>query len=161
MRSHYQRKSPSRLVMTGWFFLFLLLIGVISGELSTGLGYSPRPRPLGWILFMAGVTIAALTVDKWARIIPGVFGIATLNGLIILISGHALNQPAIPVPRLMGALFTGVMAGTSVITAGFADRHLTNTDRATYLGILACFVAMMVCVMTSAEHWEIPVCIGS
>ena len=160
MRSRSERKSPSRLVITGWFFLFLLLIVVISGGIATGLGYSPRPRPLGWVLFIVGLGIGAFTVDRWAKVLPGIFGIATLNGLIILISGHALNQPAIQVPRLVGVLFTVVMAGASFITASLADRHLTNTDRAAYLGILACFVAMLVCVMTSVEHWEVLVCIG-
>ena len=160
MRNHSQQKSPSRLAMAGWFFLFLLLIVVISGGIATGLGYSPRPRPLGWVLFVAGVGVGVFTVDRWAKVLPGIFGIATLNGLIILISGHALNQPTIQVPRLIGTLFTVVMAGASFITASFADRHLTTADRAAYLGILACFVAMLVCVMGSVEGWELPVCIG-
>ncbi len=160
MRGRTERKNPSRLVMTGWFFLFLLLIVVISGGIATGLGYSPRPRPVGWVLIIVGLGAATFTVDRWAKVLPGIFGIATLNGLIILISGHALNQPATQVPRLVGGLLTLVMAGASFITASFADRHLTNTDRAAYLGVLTCFVAMLVCVMMSVEHWEVPVCIG-
>src|SRR5947209_2184062 len=103
--------------MAGWFFLFLLLIVVISGGIATGLGYSPRPRPLGWVLFFGGVGVGAFTVDRWAKVLPGIFGIATLNGFIILISGHALNQPEIEVPRLIGVLFTVVMAGASFVTA--------------------------------------------
>lgn len=160
MRSSSERKNPSRLVNAGWFFLFLLLIVGISGGITTGLGYSSRPRPVGWVLFIVGFGVGAFTVARWAKVLPGIFGIATLNGLIILISGHALNQPAIQVPRLVGGLFTVAMAGASFITASSADRPLTNTDRVAYLGILACFVAMLVCVMTSVEHWEVPVCIG-
>jgi len=156
----YQQKNPSRLAMTAWFFLLLFLIVVISGGLATGLGFSPRPRPFGWILFTVGLIVGAITVDRWARVLPGIFGIATLNGLIILISGHAFNQADIPVPRLAGALFTVVMAGASGITGSLADRHLTHTDRVAYLGILACFVAMLVGVMTSVKRWEVPVCIG-
>jgi hypothetical protein len=146
--------------MAGWFFLFLLLIVVISGGIATGLGYSPRPRPLGWVLFTVGTGVAVFTVDRWAKVLPGIFGIATLNGLIIVISGHALNQPAIEVPRLVGALFTVVMASASFITASLADRHVTNIDRAAYVGVLGCFVAVLVCVMVSVERWEVPVCIG-
>lgn len=160
MRNHNNRKSLSRLAMTGWFFVFLLLIVVISGGIATGLGYSPPPRPLGWVLFIVGTGVAAFTVDKWARVLPGVFGVATLNGLIILISGHALNQPAVPVPRLVGLLFTVAMAGASVVTGSLADCHLMNTDRAAYIGILSCFTAMVVCIMASVEGWELPVCIG-
>ena len=159
MRNRSQQGS-SRLAMAGWLFLFLLLIVVISGGIATVLGYSPRPRPLGWVLFTVGTGVAAFTVDRWAKVLPGIFGITTLNGLIILISGHALNQPATKVPRPVGALFTVVMASASFITASLADRHVTNTDRAAYLGILACFVAMLVCVIASVGHWEVPVCIG-
>jgi hypothetical protein len=146
--------------MTGWFFLLWFLIAVISGGLVTGLGYSLRPRPFGWILFGVGLIVGATTVDKWARVLPGMFGMATLNGLLILISGHALNRADVPVPRLEGALLTVVMAGASAITGTFADRRLTHTDRAAYLGILACFVAMLAGVMTSVKRWEVPVGIG-
>jgi hypothetical protein len=144
----------------GWFILFLSLIVVISSGIATGLGYSPRPRPLGWALFIVGGIVGIFTVDGWARVLPGVFGIATLNGLIILMSGHALNQPAVPVARPIGFLLTLVMAGASFITSSSADRHLTIIDRTAYLGILACFVGMMVSVMGSIAGWELPVCIG-
>ncbi len=99
-------------------------------------------------------------MDRWAKALPGIFGIATLNGLIILISGHALNEPAIQVPRLVGVLFAAAMAAASFVTASFADRDLTRAERTAYLGLLGCFVAMFVCVMTSVSRWEVPVCVG-
>ena len=109
---------------------------------------------------MLGVCVGVFTVDQWARVLPGIFCIAALNGVIVLISGHALSQPGIQVRPLVGILFTVIMAGASFISASFAHRHLTNIDRAAYLGILACFVAMFVCVMTLVERWEVPVCVG-
>jgi hypothetical protein len=160
MRNYSEKKGTSALALTALFFLFLLLIIVISGGIAIAFGYSPRPRPIGWVLFILGLIVAVFTVDRWAQVLAGIFGIATLNGLIILLSGHALNSPGVPVSRLVGALFTMVMAGASVTTASFADRDLTNTDRVAYLGILSCFVAMFTCVMASVEHWEVPVCIG-
>jgi hypothetical protein len=146
--------------MTGMFFLFLFLVVVNSAGIANGLGYSRGPWFLGWALLIAGSIAAILTVDSWAPVLPGIFGVAALNGLIISISGHALNQPTIPISPLIGVLFTVVMACASVATASFANRDLTNMDRAMYLGILFCFVAMMTCVMASVEHWEVPVCIG-
>ena len=160
MRNRGRGTKPSRFAMVGWFFLFLFLVVVISGGVAASFGYSPRARSLGWSLIIAGAILGVFTVDRWSRILPGIFGIAAINGLVILITGHALNESTVPVPRLVGALFTAVMATASIVTATFARRDLTNTDRAAYLGILACFVAMLVCVVSSVEHWILLVCIG-
>ena len=142
-----------------FLLLFFLLVVAISSGIAVGLGYSSRPRPLGWLLFTAGAVIAILTVCKWANALPAIFGVATLNAIIILITGHALNQPSVPVPRMVGALLTIVMAGASVTTASSADRDPTNTGLAAYLGILSCFVAMVICFMESVQYWKVPVCI--
>ncbi len=160
VRNRSERKSPARSAIVGWLFFFVLLVAVISAGISIGLGYSPRPRAFGWVLFVAGLIVAILTVYRWAQVLPGIFGVATLNGLIVLISGHALNQPAIPVPRLVAVLFTMVMADATVMLAGLESRDVTNIDRAAYLGTMSCFVAMMFCVINSVGHWELPVCIG-
>lgn len=160
MRKHRWGGNRSRLVIAAFLVLFFLLIAVISGGLVAGLGYGGRPRPFGWILFIGGSVLAMLTVDRRARVLPGIFGAATLNGIIILSSGHALNQPAAPVPRSIGAMLTIVMAAAAAITASFANKDLTNTDRAAYLGILSCFVAMLACAMIPIKHWEVPACIG-
>jgi hypothetical protein len=135
-------------------------MAVISGGAVITLGYAPRSRPLGLVLFIAGYIAAAFTVDRWAKALPGIFGVATLNCIIILTSGHALNQPSVRVPRLIGAFLTVLAASASVATRRFADRDLENTDRIAYLGILSCFVAMFVCTMTPVKHWEVPVGIG-
>jgi hypothetical protein len=153
-------EGASRLAITGWFFLFCVLIMIISGGTATVLGYTPRSQAFGWVLLVIGVSVAMITINRWAQALPGIFGIATLNSLIILITGHALNQPAVPVPRRDGVLLTVVMAIASVATWDFAGPSLTGIDRAACVGILSCFVAVIVCSMASVAHWEIPVCIG-
>ncbi|MGI9071125.1 MAG: hypothetical protein ACR2JB_07360, partial [Bryobacteraceae bacterium] len=160
VRNYKSNERLSRIRLLILFVLFLVLIVIISGGLATLLGHTARPRPLGWVFFIAGSVIAAVTVDHWARVLPGIFGVATLNGIIILIGEHALNQPSIPVPRVIGALLTIVMAGASVITANSSDLELTNAERGAYLGILCCFVAMLTCTMIGLQHWEVAVSIG-
>lgn len=153
-------ERSSRLAITGWFFLFCLLILIISGGIATVLGYTPRSQAFGWIVLSIGVSVAIITINKWAQALPGIFGIATLNSSIILITGHALNQPNMPVPRGIGVLLTLVMATATVGTWDFAGRCLTGIDRAACVGILSCFVAIVVCLMASVTHWEIPVSIA-
>ena len=146
--------------MVGSFLLFFAWMIAISGGIMICLGYGTRPRPLGWVLFIAGSVAAIVTVDRWAKALPGIFGVATLNCIIILADGHALNQPSVKIPRLIGAFLTVVAASASLATARFADRDFENADRAPYIGILSCFVAMFICTTASVERWEIPVGIG-
>jgi hypothetical protein len=152
--------KQSFLVGVGSYFLFLLLMVLTSSGVVIALGYASRPRGLGCILFALGSILATLTVNAWARILPGIFGIATLNGIIIVSSGHALTDPSVRIPRLLGSLFTILMAGASLTTASFPERQFTMVDRIAYLGILSCFVAMATFVILSIEHWEGPTCIG-
>jgi hypothetical protein len=160
MKKRAKKAKHPHLVMLGSFLLFFVLMVVISGGLETGLGYTPRPWPLGWALFVSGTTAAVLTVDRWAKALPGIFGVATLNSIIILADGHALNQPSVPVPRWTGALLTAIAAGASAATAKFVDRDLENIDPASFSASLSCFVAMYVCIMAPVERWEIPVATG-
>ena len=139
----------------GYFFLFLLLIAAISSAVAISLGYTSRPRYWGFLLFIAGSMTAFFTVDRWASALPGLFGIATLNGIFLTI-----GQQVIPISHAKSALLTIVMACASLVTAHFVDRSLTNISRAAYLGILSSFVAMLTCIMTSIQRWELPVCVG-
>ena len=89
--------------------------------------------------------------------LPAVFGPAVLNGIIILSSGHALNQPAVPFPRWQALLFTALMASGSLTTAPFMKKRLSRTDQVACIGLLACFVAGFTAILLSAERWEGPV----
>src|SRR5205809_3146155 len=39
-----------------------------------------------------------LTIEQWARILPGVCGLAGLNALSAFWSGHQVNRPFVPMP---------------------------------------------------------------
>jgi hypothetical protein len=78
-------------------------------------------------------------MDYWVRVLPGIFGCATLNGISVTISGHALNQPSIPVDRLTATLVTIGLGLSTVLAMTFKNRSLTIVDRIACLGILASF----------------------
>jgi len=63
----------------GLFVIFVLLVVSISAGIAVGLGHTPRPRLLGYILVGMGLIVASNTVSAWARVLPGIFGIATVQ----------------------------------------------------------------------------------
>jgi hypothetical protein len=142
--------------MIGWFLLFLLLIVLISGGVATVLGYTPRPQLFGWATLIIGTIVAIITVDRWAAVLSGIFAVATVNALMMLITGHALNQSAVLVSRKLALLLTLLTAIASIVTATSGGRPLTNFDRVTCLGMLFWFVAMVVCSMAAATDWQVP-----
>jgi len=75
----------------------------------------------------------------WARTLPGILGLATLNGLMVTVSGHALNQPRVPVDRLTATLVTLGLGLSTMLARTLKSRPLTIADRIACLGILASF----------------------
>jgi len=129
-------------------------------------GRTPRPRALGWGLFVVGTVVAIASVERWARILPAIFAPAILNGLLILADGHALNQPTVPFPRREAAVFLALMVVAAYTTAPFANARLTKSDKFACVGILACGVVMFLAIFLSVSRWEKPlgfsllVCLG-
>ncbi len=153
----HHKKLP---LLTGIvFYLGFWLIGTcIVAGLGIAIGNSPRPEAMGWLLFSVGTAGAVATVNRWARILPAVFGTPALNGLIILADGHALNQPSVPFPRWQALILIAVTAAGAYSTAPFSHTPLTKADKAACFGIFGCFVAMLTCILLAVPHWEIPVC---
>ena len=150
-------KKLSFLAGLGAYVLFWILLTCITAGLIISFGNTPRPKPLGWITFIAGYVLALWTVPRWARILPGVFGPAALNGIIILSTGHALNQPSVPFPRWQALLLTVLMASGGLTTAPFMKKGLSRTDQVACIGLLSCFVAGFTAIALSVERWESPI----
>jgi len=155
--SRPNRQTPLRVGAVGWFFVLIVLIVAMSGGVMTGLGRTARPPVFGWILCCLALALAVRTVDRWAGLLPGIFGIAVLNGLIIVVSGHAPNQPTVAMSRFVGCSFTVLMAAAAAATARFSNEGLTNSDRVASIGIFLSFVAMFASVIAGVKQWEVPV----
>jgi hypothetical protein len=140
------------------FYLFFWVILVLpSAGVVIAAGATSRPKPIGWLLIVIGVSGAVALVGRWARILPGVFGPAVLNGLIILSDGHALNQPNAPVPRWEALVMIALMLLGAITTAPFLDGNVRLEDKIGALGIWVCFVAGFVGIVLPLNGWEAPV----
>ena len=157
-RSTIQMPSGTRTLL--FIVLFLTLMTTSAAGVSICSGHSSRPKLLGWVILVGSGMIAVATVDAWARILPGIFAFATVNGVLLLATGRALNQPLEFVPRWESALLTVLMAGASATTLHASRRMTTALDRVAYIGVLCCFVAVLACIMTPIGNWAVPAGIG-
>ena len=123
----------------GAILLFFACAAFTAAGVVVAFGYSPRPRIVGWLVLILSVGVGVWSMKYWARTLPGVLGCATLNGISVTISGHALNQPSVPVDRLTATLVTIGLGLSAFLATTFRDRPLTIVDRIACLGILASF----------------------
>jgi hypothetical protein len=101
-----------------------------------------RPRAVGAVAMIAASTVAIATARFWKRVLPAIFLCGALNGLIILVEGHGLNSPGIPLSRLVGALLTAAMILGVVLTAAANRRPFTALERLSFSGIFLCFALL-------------------
>jgi hypothetical protein len=154
-------KSKTWLMLLGLLMFLALAISISSG-IVIAFGYSSRPRILGLPLFLVAGTAAVYTVDRWAIGLGVLFGTAALNGLMIFASGHALNRPSTPVPRLQGflILLLGILAAGAGSRVSAVAGDLNTAVRVACLGVLTCTVAFITCTIATVKHWEIPTLIA-
>jgi hypothetical protein len=134
-----ERTARSWLTGIGSLLFFFLLVTAIAVGAAIALGATPRPRIIGWPILASSVGLAIWTMEYWARALPGILGCATINGIIITIAGHALNQPSVPVDRGIAAVATLAVGVCAFLAATFKGRRLTMTDRVAGLGLLTSF----------------------
>ena len=101
-----------------------------------------RPRVVGAAAMIAAAGVAIATARLWKRVLPAIFLCGALNTVIMLVEGHALNSPGIPVPRLIGVLLTIAMILGAVLTAAANRRPFTPVERLSFSGIFLCFVLL-------------------
>jgi len=143
MAAEKKRTVRSRFVGVGTILLFFACAGFTSAGVTIAFGYSPRPRIMGWPILMLSIGVGVWAMKYWARTLPGILGCATLNGLMIISSGHVLNQPSIPVDRLTATLVTLGVGLSAVLATTFKNRPLTMVDRVVCLGIFAGFAIIL------------------
>jgi hypothetical protein len=141
-RESKSRRSPS-LSGIGSILLFFACSAFTAAGVVVAFGYSPRPRIVGWLILIPSFGVCVWSMKYWARMLPGILGCATLNGLIITTSGHALNQPSVPVDRLTATLATLAVGLSAFLATTFRNRALTIVDRIACVGIQASFAIML------------------
>lgn len=132
-----QAKGGLRLLVS--ILLVLAWFGAVIAGMAIALTPSSYSPLVGWglLLFMAIVLI--LTMDRWVKVLPGILGYGIFGGLFTIVSGHALNQPSVHVPRIQAMIMTVVIAVSAWVSFTFTKRKLDLLDRIAVFGFIFCF----------------------
>jgi hypothetical protein len=106
---------------------------VIAGLFVAGVLYVFFPGDhspiLGSVFLAISVPVMFLEASRWVRALPGILGLAILNGLISFSTGHAINDPSLPVSRLNIMTLILSFAICAVLSDKLRRQELVMLDR--------------------------------
>jgi hypothetical protein len=133
-------RSLSWLSVIAWLIVAFIAVGVAASQTS-------YPAALGWAVLAVLMGIAAITAERWVSVLPGMLGLAALNALYSLVSGHFGLNPPRPIARpIAGVMMAALIAGAYLATQ-YMSRRLTTVDRAS----LACAIGSLLAGLSQPE----------
>ena len=120
-----------------WFALVIWgILNAFGSEANFSEGRHPS-RVLGYLILGLAAAIFVATANRWKRVFPGVMLSASLGALLELEQGHALNSPAIPIPRWIALVELAVIVVVTALSFTFKNRPLNIGDRIVLLAFAA------------------------
>lgn len=141
MTSHAMASNPVKqgllrsltwLSVIAWLIVAFIAVGVAASQTS-------YPAIAGWIVLAILMGIAAIAAERWVKVFPGVLGVAALNALYSLVSGHFGLNPPKPIARPIAAVMMVVLMASAYLATGYMNRRLTKVHRAS----LACAIGSL------------------
>ncbi len=138
-----QVKSGLRLaalILTGFVVAGMFFGGVMRLYLLGDAGlssWSSRHTTIVALVFLAvSIPIMFVTMNRWLKVMAGFLGLAVLNGLISLGTGHVLANPTMPIPRLYALSLMLFFAAASVLTGKMKADKLSLVHRILVMAFL-------------------------
>jgi len=123
----------------GAWLLGLAWLGLVIAGL--GEAFAPPTRPaVGWVLLAIDAFILVITANRWVKALPGILGIATLNALVSVFSGHATNLSSVRISRFEAIVATLLLGISTGLSPSFTSRKLRILDRVAFLIYASCIL---------------------
>ena len=138
-----QVKSGFRLValiLIG-FVVAAMFFGGVIGLFSPGAvdrsSWSGRHTAVVTPVFLiVSIPIMFVTMNRWLKVMAGFLGLAVLNALISLGTGHVLANPTMPISRPYALSLMLFFAAAAVLTGLMKNRKLSVVDRILVMAFL-------------------------
>jgi hypothetical protein len=137
-------RSLSWLSLIAWLIVAFIAAGVAASQTS-------YPAAFGWVVLAMLMWIAAITAERWVRVLPGILGVAALNALYSLVSGHFGLNPPKPIARPIAGLMMAALIAGAYLATRYMARKLTAVDRTS----LACAIGSLL-VGLSQQQLAVP-----
>jgi len=124
---HETRKGFS-FAGVGSILLLFACFGLVGGGIVR-IFRDGADTPVGWIMLGCGLLLAFGTMNQWGRILPGVFGLAGLNAVHTLWSGHLINQPNVVVPRSVALVLAVAFVSAAFLSGQIAVREFNAVHK--------------------------------
>lgn len=110
-----------------WLLGFAWLGLVFAG---TAIAFTPSPHSpaLGWGLLGIAALVLIFTMHRWVKVFPGLLVYGVMGSILMLMDGHAMNHPEIPVSKVEAALLI-VFFAAAALSFTFTKHKLTVPDR--------------------------------
>jgi hypothetical protein len=135
-------------VVGGLRLAALTLAGLgVAGLFFGGVAYAFFPtghsRILGWVFLIISTPVMIVEMNRWVKALPGILGLAVLNGVLMLSTGHALGSRFVPISRLDVLGITLFFAASAVLSQAFKGRELNLVDRIALLAFVSSIASRM------------------
>ena len=121
----------------GWLLGFAW-IGIVFAGLAVAFSPSKFPPAAGWALLTIAAFILLVSADRWVKALPGILGVATINSLVMIATGHATSNPSVSVTRLQAISATILLAVSTILAVDFQGRKPYLVDRVVFLIYAMC-----------------------
>jgi len=140
----------------GGIVLGIILMGSVLGGSQIALGVVPGSTLSRWEGLLAALlafVLVCLLIRWWAKYFAGWIGYTVWNGLIMISTGHLLNNPSITVPRWWSVSTTALVFVSALVCVRFANTNvLSLIDKASLIFWLVMFTAAIDIDSTHAAY---------
>jgi hypothetical protein len=115
--------------LAGGIVLGIILMGSLVGcsEIALGIVQSSRlSRVAGFFVALGSLALIFSLIKLWAKYFAGWVGYSVLNGLLMISSGHRVNNPTVLVPRWFSIPGTVLVLVSALVCLRFTKAYLLN-----------------------------------